>query len=85
MPMSTLAEQIAMQAMNRGWAESDSSITVRLQEEQAGVEVRAPHVDPARAGRFITTHPGRRVTAPRTLSDGQRCATPLPDATRSAQ
>ena len=57
MPMSTLAEQIAMQAMNRGWAEHDSSVTVRLQEEQAGVEVRAPHIDPARAGRFITTHP----------------------------
>ena len=57
MPMSTLAEQIAMQAMNRGWAEHDSSVTVRLQEEQAGVEVRAPHLDPARAGRFISTHP----------------------------
>ena len=57
MPMSTLAEQIAMQAMNRGWAEQDSSITVRLQEEQAQVEVRAPHLDPAKAGRFITTHP----------------------------
>ena len=57
MPMSTLAEQIAMQAMNRGWAEQDSSVTVRLQEEQAGVEVRAPHLDPARAGRFISTHP----------------------------
>ena len=57
MPMSTLAEQIAMQAMNRGWAEQDSSVTVRLQEEQAQVEVRAPHLDPAKAGRFITTHP----------------------------
>jgi 3-hydroxyisobutyrate dehydrogenase len=57
MPMSTLAEQIAMQAMNRGWAEQDSSVTVRLQEEQAQVEVRAPHLDPVQAGRFITTHP----------------------------
>ena len=57
MPMSTLAEQIAMQAMNRGWAEQDSSVTVRLQEEQAQVEVRAPHLDTAKAGRFITTHP----------------------------
>ena len=43
--------------MNRGWAEHDSSVTVLLQEEQAGVAVRAPHIDPARAGRFITTHP----------------------------
>ena len=57
MPMSTLAEQIAMQAMNRGWGDQDSSVTVRLQEEQAQVEVRAPHLDPAKAGRFITTHP----------------------------
>jgi len=57
MPMSTLAEQIAMQAMNRGWAERDSSVTVLLQEEQAGVEVRAPHIDPVKAGKFVTTHP----------------------------
>ncbi len=57
MPITTLAEQIALQAMNRGWADQDSSVTVRLQEEQAGVEIRAPHIDPARAGRFITTHP----------------------------
>ena len=57
MPMTTLAEQIALQAMNRGWAEKDSSVTVLLQEEQSNVEVRAPHVDPERAGRFITTNP----------------------------
>ncbi len=57
MPMSTLAEQIAMQAMNRGWADRDSSVTVLLQEEQAQVQVRAPHINPAKAGRFITTHP----------------------------
>ncbi len=57
MPMSTLAEQIAMQAMNRGWADRDSSVTVLLQEEQAQVQVRAPHIDPVKAGRFITTHP----------------------------
>jgi hypothetical protein len=55
--MSTLAEQIAMEAMNRGWADQDSSITVLLQEEQAGVQVRASHIDPARAGKFISTHP----------------------------
>jgi hypothetical protein len=55
--MSTLAEQIAMEAMNRGWADQDSSIIVLLQEEQAGVQVRAPHIDPARAGKFISTHP----------------------------
>ena len=57
MPMTTLAEQIALQAMNRGWGDKDSSITVVLQEEQSNVEVRAPHIDPDRAGRFISTHP----------------------------
>ena len=57
MPVANLAEQIAIQGMNRGWADRDSSVTFLLQEEQAGVEVRAPHVDPAKAARFITTHP----------------------------
>ena len=57
MPVANLAEQIAIEAMNRGWGDKDSSVTFTLQEEQAGVEVRAPHVDPAKAARFITTHP----------------------------
>ncbi len=57
MPVANLAEQIAIEAMNRGWGGMDSSVTIRLQEEQSDVEVRAPHVDPARAARFITTHP----------------------------
>jgi len=57
MPMTTLAEQITLQAMNRGWQNRDSSVTVLLQEEQAGVEIRAPHIDPTKSGNFITTHP----------------------------
>ena len=57
MPVANLAEQIAIQGMNRGWGARDSSVTFLLQEEQAGVEVRAAGVDPVRAGRFITTHP----------------------------
>ena len=57
MPVANLAEQIAIEAMNRGWGGMDSSVTIRLQEETSGVEVRAPHVDPAKAARFITTHP----------------------------
>jgi 3-hydroxyisobutyrate dehydrogenase len=57
MPVANLAEQIAIEAMNRGWGDRDSSVTFLLQEEQAGVEVRAPQVDPAHAARFITTHP----------------------------
>ena len=57
MPVATLAEQMAIQGMNRGWGDKDNSITFLLQEEMAGVEVRAPDVDPAKAARFITTHP----------------------------
>ncbi|MBI3330176.1 MAG: NAD(P)-dependent oxidoreductase [Nitrospinae bacterium] len=57
MPVANLAEQIAIQGMNRGWGDKDSSITFLLQEEEAGVEVRAPHVDPVNAAKFITTHP----------------------------
>ena len=57
MPVANLAEQIAIEAMNRGWGGMDSSVTIRLQEENSDVEVRAPHVDPAKSARFITTHP----------------------------
>ncbi|MDP6548636.1 MAG: NAD(P)-dependent oxidoreductase [Dehalococcoidia bacterium] len=57
MPVANIAEQIVIQAVNRGWGHLDSSATFLLQEESAGVEVRAPQVDPAKAGRFITTNP----------------------------
>jgi 3-hydroxyisobutyrate dehydrogenase-like beta-hydroxyacid dehydrogenase len=57
MPMANLAEQIAIEGLNRGWEEKDSSVTFLLQEEAAGVQVRAPQVDPVKAGKFITTHP----------------------------
>jgi len=57
MPVANLAEQIAIQGMNRGWGNRDSSVTFLLQEEQSGVEVRAPSVDAEKAARFITTHP----------------------------
>ncbi len=57
MPLANLVEQIAIEALNRGWGEKDSSITFRLQEEAAGVQVRASGVDPAIAARFISTHP----------------------------
>ncbi len=57
MPVANLAEQIAIEGINRGWAKQDSSVTFQLQEEAAGVEVRAPHVDPEKAAKFISTHP----------------------------
>ena len=57
MPVANLAEQIVIEAMNRGWGDWDSSAPSILQEEAAGVEVRAPDVDPESSARFITTHP----------------------------
>ena len=57
MPVANLAEQMAIESLNRGWGDMDSSITFLLQEEAAGVEVRAPEVDVERAARFISTHP----------------------------
>jgi hypothetical protein len=56
MPVANLAEQMAIQAMNRGWGDQDSTVIVRLQEEMAGVEIRAD-IDVAKAAKFITTHP----------------------------
>ena len=57
MPIANLAEQIAIQAMNRGWGDRDSSVPILLQEEAAGIEVRSPGVDAVKAAKFITTHP----------------------------
>lgn len=57
MPVANLAEQIAIEGVNRGWGGQDSSVTFLLQEEAAGVEVRASGVDPVKSGKFIQTHP----------------------------
>jgi hypothetical protein len=56
MPIANLSEQLAIQAMNRGWGDHDSTVIVRLQEEMADVEIRAD-IDVAMAAKFITTHP----------------------------
>lgn len=45
MPLSNLTEQFMIQGMNRGWASKDRIITFLLQEEMAGVEVRAKTKD----------------------------------------
>ena len=57
MPMAALAEQVRYRPSTGAGKTRDSSVTVLLQEEQAGVEVRAPHIDPVRSARFISTHP----------------------------
>ena len=57
LPIANLGEQQVIEGINRGWLRQDSSVLFRLQEEKAGVEVRAPNVDPEKAAKFITTHP----------------------------
>ncbi len=57
MSLANLAEQTAIEGLNRDWGDLDSSITFLLKEEAAGVEVRAPQVDVESAVRFISTHP----------------------------
>jgi 3-hydroxyisobutyrate dehydrogenase len=57
MPVANLVQQIVITAVNRGWGEQDSNAACQLQEEAAGVQVRAPHIDPVKAGKFISTHP----------------------------
>lgn len=44
-PIAELAEQRKAQGMDRGWGPKDSQITFLLQEELAGVQVRAPELD----------------------------------------
>jgi len=41
MPLSNVAEQNLIEAMNRGWGRKDNSAAFLLQEERAGVEVRS--------------------------------------------
>jgi 3-hydroxyisobutyrate dehydrogenase len=58
LPVSSLVEQIIIQAVNRGWGErSGYTATYQLQEEAAGVSLRAAGVDASKAARYISTHP----------------------------
>ena len=57
LPISSEAVRIAEDARDRGWGHMDDVVFVRLQEEAAGVEVRAPDIDLDRARAFISTHP----------------------------
>ena len=58
LPLANIAEQILMEAMNRGWGDQSAyTVTVKLQEEAAQVALRADGVDPQTAGRYISTTP----------------------------
>ena len=54
LPFATLAEQVLIQGLNRGWGNKDSMISIVLQEEMAGVQARAQGVDAAKAATFVT-------------------------------
>lgn len=57
MPIANLSEQIALEALNMGLGDLDSSAVFKVQERAADVEVRAPGIDHVKAGKFIQTHP----------------------------
>ena len=58
LPVSQLVEQIIIQAVNRGWGDASGyTVTYKLQEEAAGVSLRADGIDPAQAAKYISTHP----------------------------
>ena len=45
MPLSSIAEQIQLEAMDRGWGNRNFSATDLIIEERAGVQVRAQGTD----------------------------------------
>ena len=58
LPLANIAEQTLVTAINRGWGDlSAYTVSFRLQEEAAQVELRAQGVDPAQAAQYISTHP----------------------------
>lgn len=57
LPVSALVEQILVEAVNRGWGNgSGYVVTYKLQEEAAGVSLRADGVDPKEAARYLGTN-----------------------------
>jgi 3-hydroxyisobutyrate dehydrogenase-like beta-hydroxyacid dehydrogenase len=61
LPLASIAEQSLVAAVNRGWGDKSAyTVAFLLQEEAAGVEVRATGVDPEKAAKYISTHPGIR-------------------------
>jgi 3-hydroxyisobutyrate dehydrogenase len=58
LPIASLVEQMLVHALNRGLGNGTGyTAFFPLQEEAAGVEVRAPWVDPKKAATYIRTRP----------------------------
>src|SRR6266481_2306757 len=57
LPLANIAEKILAEGVNRGWGDKAAyTVTFLLQEEAAGVKIRATGVDPDRAAKYISTH-----------------------------
>jgi 3-hydroxyisobutyrate dehydrogenase len=62
LPVTSLVEQILVEALNHGWGNGAGyAVPFKLQEERAKVDLRAPGVDPDAAGRYISTHPEHAI------------------------
>ena len=58
MPVSSVVEQIMIEALNRGWGKGAGyTAHVALQEAAAGVQLRLPGIDAREAGKYLSTHP----------------------------
>lgn len=57
LPLANLAKQTLIRAMNRGWGHKDLCVTFLLQEESAGVQVRAEDIDLEKAAKLVTFNP----------------------------
>ena len=58
LPLASSAEKQLAAALDRGWGDKSAyTVTFLLQEEAAGVELRAADVDPRAAAKYISTHP----------------------------
>jgi 3-hydroxyisobutyrate dehydrogenase-like beta-hydroxyacid dehydrogenase len=58
LPLANIAEQILVEAINRGWGDKAAyTVTFLLQEEAAQVQIRATEVDPNKSAKYISTHP----------------------------
>lgn len=56
--VANIAEEILVEAVNRGWGDKAAyTVTFLLQEEAAQVRIRAADVDPSKSAKYISTHP----------------------------
>jgi 3-hydroxyisobutyrate dehydrogenase len=54
---ANLVEQILVHSVNRGWANASGyTVSFKLQEEAAGVDLRASGIDAEAAAKYIATH-----------------------------